>query len=54
MCPLSEDALPRLFDTQAAEAFIDSAEVVVIGFLEVRGENCMWREKLSTLGSNKL
>uniref|UniRef100_A0A3Q3W8M9 Endoplasmic reticulum protein 27 n=1 Tax=Mola mola TaxID=94237 RepID=A0A3Q3W8M9_MOLML len=34
MCPLSEDALPRLFDTQAAEAFIDSAEVVVIGFLE--------------------
>ncbi|XP_060922834.1 endoplasmic reticulum resident protein 27 [Limanda limanda] len=27
-------ALPRLNDTNAAEAFIDSAEVVVIGFLE--------------------
>ncbi|KAI9519175.1 hypothetical protein NQZ68_031447, partial [Dissostichus eleginoides] len=27
-------ALPRLSDTKAVEAFIDSAEVVVIGFLE--------------------
>ncbi|KAM9362514.1 endoplasmic reticulum resident protein 27 [Symphorus nematophorus] len=29
-----DSALPRLTDTKAAEAFIDSAEVVVIGFLE--------------------
>ncbi|XP_071361535.1 endoplasmic reticulum resident protein 27 [Trachinotus anak] len=29
-----DSALPRLNDTKAAEAFIDSAEVVVIGFLE--------------------
>ncbi|XP_026216059.1 endoplasmic reticulum resident protein 27 [Anabas testudineus] len=29
-----DSALPRLIDTSAAEAFIDSAEVVVIGFLE--------------------
>ncbi|XP_034059131.1 endoplasmic reticulum resident protein 27 [Gymnodraco acuticeps] len=29
-----ESALPRLSDTKAVEAFIDSAEVVVIGFLE--------------------
>nr|XP_046235128.1 endoplasmic reticulum resident protein 27 [Scatophagus argus] len=29
-----DSALPRLTDTQAVEAFIDSAEVVVIGFLE--------------------
>ncbi|XP_049427551.1 endoplasmic reticulum resident protein 27 [Epinephelus fuscoguttatus] len=29
-----ETALPRLTDTKAAEAFIDSADVVVIGFLE--------------------
>ncbi|KAI3353272.1 hypothetical protein L3Q82_019809 [Scortum barcoo] len=29
-----DSALPRLTDTEAAEAFIDSAEVVVIGFLE--------------------
>ncbi|KAM4603382.1 endoplasmic reticulum resident protein 27 [Polymixia lowei] len=31
---LSESALPRLTDIKAAEAFIDSAEVVVIGFFE--------------------
>ncbi|XP_044044774.1 endoplasmic reticulum resident protein 27 [Siniperca chuatsi] len=29
-----DSALPRLTDTKAAEAFINSAEVVVIGFLE--------------------
>ncbi|XP_042341821.1 endoplasmic reticulum resident protein 27 [Plectropomus leopardus] len=29
-----DSALPRLTDTKAAEAFIDSADVVVIGFLE--------------------
>ncbi|XP_060921348.1 endoplasmic reticulum resident protein 27 [Labrus mixtus] len=29
-----DSALPRLNDTKATEAFIDSAEVVVIGFLE--------------------
>ncbi|XP_041642118.1 endoplasmic reticulum resident protein 27 [Cheilinus undulatus] len=29
-----DEALPRLNDANAAEAFIDSAEVVVIGFLE--------------------
>ncbi|XP_038569527.1 endoplasmic reticulum resident protein 27 [Micropterus salmoides] len=29
-----DSALPRLTDTKASEAFIDSAEVVVIGFLE--------------------
>ncbi|XP_030267916.1 endoplasmic reticulum resident protein 27 [Sparus aurata] len=29
-----DSALPRLTDTKAVEAFIDSAEVVVIGFLE--------------------
>ncbi|XP_059188948.1 endoplasmic reticulum resident protein 27 [Centropristis striata] len=29
-----DSALPRLSDTKAVEAFIDSAEVVVIGFLE--------------------
>ncbi|XP_037616844.1 endoplasmic reticulum resident protein 27 [Sebastes umbrosus] len=29
-----KDSLPTLTDTKAAEAFIDSAEVVVIGFLE--------------------
>ncbi|XP_029296646.1 endoplasmic reticulum resident protein 27 [Cottoperca gobio] len=29
-----DSALPRLTDTKAAEAFIDSAEVVVIGFVE--------------------
>ncbi|XP_040041381.2 endoplasmic reticulum resident protein 27 [Gasterosteus aculeatus] len=29
-----DSVLPRLTDTKAAEAFIDSAEVVVIGFLE--------------------
>lgn len=29
-----DSAFPRLTDTKAAEAFIDSAEVVVIGFLE--------------------
>lgn len=29
-----DSALPRLNDSKAAEAFIDSAEVVVIGFLE--------------------
>ncbi|XP_071388188.1 endoplasmic reticulum resident protein 27 [Centroberyx affinis] len=29
-----DGALPRLTDTKAAEAFIDSAEVVVIGFFE--------------------
>ncbi|XP_051240537.1 endoplasmic reticulum resident protein 27 [Dicentrarchus labrax] len=29
-----DSALPRLTDTKAAEAFIDAAEVVVIGFLE--------------------
>ncbi|KAK5866023.1 hypothetical protein PBY51_020244 [Eleginops maclovinus] len=29
-----ESALPRLTDTKSVEAFIDSAEVVVIGFLE--------------------
>lgn len=29
-----DSALPRLTDTKAAEAFIDSAEVVVIGFFE--------------------
>eukprot|EP00064_Thunnus_orientalis_P014810 superscaffoldBa00002635_g14857 len=30
----TDSALPRLTDTNAAEAFIDSAEVVVIAFLE--------------------
>ncbi|XP_070844114.1 endoplasmic reticulum resident protein 27 [Chaetodon trifascialis] len=29
-----DGALPRLTDTKAAQAFVDSAEVVVIGFLE--------------------
>lgn len=41
--PLSDDALPWLTDAEAAKAFINSAEVVVIGFLEVRGENCPQR-----------
>lgn len=32
----TDSALPRLADAKAVEAFIDSAEVVVIAFLEVR------------------
>lgn len=51
---VSDSTLPRLTDTKAVEAFVDSAEVVVIGFLEVRQENFILREKLSTMGSNKL
>ncbi|GAA6215089.1 endoplasmic reticulum resident protein 27 [Lates japonicus] len=39
-----DSALPRLNDTKAAEAFIDSAEVVVIGFLE--GEESHGYEEL--------
>uniref|UniRef100_W5KVZ1 Endoplasmic reticulum protein 27 n=1 Tax=Astyanax mexicanus TaxID=7994 RepID=W5KVZ1_ASTMX len=39
--PFSTDsALPRLADVAAAEAFIDSAEVVIIGFFKVRGSVC--------------
>lgn len=41
---LSDSTLPRLTYTKAAAAFINSAEVVVIGFLEVRGENWIVRE----------
>ncbi|XP_072538923.1 endoplasmic reticulum resident protein 27 [Salminus brasiliensis] len=33
----ADSALPRLADVTAAEAFIDSAEVVVIGFFETDG-----------------
>ncbi|AWP05729.1 putative endoplasmic reticulum resident protein 27 [Scophthalmus maximus] len=40
-----DGALPRLNDTSAAEAFIDSAEVVVIGFLE--GEESPGYEELT-------
>ncbi|XP_028445933.1 endoplasmic reticulum resident protein 27 [Perca flavescens] len=39
-----DNALPRLTDTKAAEAFIDSAEVVVIGFLE--GEESLGYQEL--------
>ncbi|XP_031727690.1 endoplasmic reticulum resident protein 27 [Anarrhichthys ocellatus] len=39
-----DSALPRLTDTKAAEAFIDSAEVVVIGFLE--GEESLGYQEL--------
>ncbi|KAM6940579.1 endoplasmic reticulum resident protein 27 [Xenentodon cancila] len=39
-----DTALPRLNDTSAVEAFIDSAEVVVIGFLE--GEDSHGYEEL--------
>lgn len=53
-CHVSDSTLPGLTDTKAVEAFIDSAEVVVIGFLEVREENSILREKVSTMGSNKL
>lgn len=31
-----DNTLPMLTDVEAAEAFIDSDEVVVIGFFEVR------------------
>lgn len=34
--PPAEIALPRLTDISAAETFIDSAEVVIVGFFEVR------------------
>ncbi|XP_034044075.1 endoplasmic reticulum resident protein 27 isoform X2 [Thalassophryne amazonica] len=42
--PEKVDALPKLNDTKAAEAFIDSAEVVVVGFLE--GEQSRGYKKL--------
>ena len=37
--PPTDGALPRLGDVGAAEAFIDSAEVVVVGFFEVSRGN---------------
>ncbi|XP_026989311.1 endoplasmic reticulum resident protein 27 isoform X2 [Tachysurus fulvidraco] len=41
ICSTAEDkeiALPRLTDISAAETFIDSAEVVIIGFFEADGQ----------------
>lgn len=39
LCVLPADsALPRLGNVGAAESFIDSSEVVVVGFFEVRGD----------------
>lgn len=47
---VSDSVLPRLTDTKAAEAFIDSAEVVVIGFLEVRHKK---EKQIQAMGSNQ-
>lgn len=40
LCRAEADLL-RLTEISAAEAFIDSAEVVIIGFFEVKPE-CVW------------
>lgn len=42
---LADGHLLRLTDAKAAEAFVNSAEVVVIGFLEVTRVTCIEREE---------
>lgn len=50
-CASFADSSPvRLTDTKAAEAFVSSAEVVVIGFLEVRGRRLYTKKNIMNRG----
>lgn len=54
-CASLADSSPvRLTDTKAAEAFVSSAEVVIIGFLEVGGRRLYTEKNIMREGKNML